>query len=1181
MFRPISFKENECKLTLMKNRREELLLVDTKLIDSIVFNVTEPAKMTITIPSHITHRDSSIAYPLFEMVQGKMQLILEINGIKYRFIIEDINEKNGASFSTKTLTCYEWQYNLQKLNFYIGDVAITRQLYRGSDDLEVSDGILDWFEQYCTGWKVAHVDQKAKQELTMCATSEKIELYTDLVIDQVKINTKEDSGNWLINKDVSIDIGEKPLNMSISWDCEVYDSQDKLYLSTTSTHDFINLPYAIKNIKAEYVSNAHYMYGIQYTITYINNTTDTMVYNFLNCKGLKLKVKTVNIIYELGDWVENWVTKYRTFETQSCSWLSMLTQVEEAFDCVITFDSYNQTISVYDKGSFGEEVGLMLTFENALKEISKQKKIGDVVSRLYVESSNTSIASVNPLGTEYVESFEYYKNHGIMSEELKKAIEDYDDLIAEKDIEFMTLNSQKREKDQRMTLESSRLTSVEEQHTAENAILISYIKYYNDAPESEKNAWAEKQAQQQERVVALEKEIETIEDTIQELENEIEVLQNAMTQIGIDIAKENATYNGKKLFTDELLLELSDYIVESSISDEVYLTSSGLYSHAVQTLSDMQSVYIDFTISADVEFLNKLQTPNGFSNFIFLGAKIMIEDTSGELADDDGLVVLYSYTYSPKTNKISNFKFTNNKEAPTSSIRTIGSIAKQTNATKSLTDFYKATWEDTRQKTVDIGKIITEGLDLSAQKIRSRTEKNVIEMDEAGIFLIDASDTNNQLGMINDLICMTDDKWKTSKIAISPEGIVADLLIGRVILGQELYISNGDFAFQVRDNGMTIKDRVGSDKIFIGLDDNYNPVFKLGMNKEQDHLMWENGELSVRAKKVTIGSEDAITHSSLKIETDKIYLEVENTEKRLQTEIQQTADAIRLEVSDKIGVNELSTLIEQNATSITLAINNAQGSNGIKIETSGMGVYNNNTKTMELNNGIMKVYNSYTGAYMGYYGTIGNDLRINLNQANTFSIFANDLRIMEISYDREQRYGNAMVDICGGVVFSQRPNQDVGFNAIILGNDDRSDKYGFHNLSVACHNSLGFQDNNGLTHMFFRVRTGDIITKGTVYQNAQTPPSTYQLSTIATSDYFSGYTNEDMVNSILKLDTTVQINSDEEMTMRILPNDDDLTMKIIGGMSHLDQSSIMAGLVETVKQLNTRIEILENNNKGE
>ena len=783
MFRPISLRnENQCSLILMKNRKEELCDIDVKYIDSVQFNVKEYAKMTITIPSHISRNGVKLPLPLYELIRGKMQLILEINSNKYKFIVEEISEKETKDISTKTLTCYEWQYTLQKLNFIIGDAVITRQLYRGDNQLEISDGVLDMFEQYCTGWSVEYVDQKAQQELTLCYPSEKINMYTNLVIDKVN------GDDWLFDKEVSVNIGEKPLNFSISWDSEVYDANDKLYISATNTHEFGNLPYAIKRIGAKQATNTQHLHGIVYTVTYINDTQATFEFDFVNCRGLKLKANTINLVYELGTLSENWVTKYRSFETQSCSWSTMLTQIEEAFNCIIMFDSYNQTISVYDEDSFGEEVGLTLTYDNAIKEISKQKKTDEIVTRLYVDSSNTSIASVNPLGTEYVESFDYYIKNNIMSNELAQSMEDYKKLVEEKDIEFSTLILQKNEKDQQLTLQNSRLQSLNGKYTAENAILTSYIKSVNDSEEADKSMWQEKQKQQQEIVVNIENEISQALTNIQHLKDEIELLENGMIQIGIDIKRENASYNGRKLFDDDLLLELSDYVIESSLSDSVYLTASALYNHATETLEDLQSVAIDFTISAQVDFLNRLNIPKGFSNFIFLGAKMEIEDKKKEITNEDGLVTLYGYTYSPKTNTLSNFQFTNNKKAPTSSIKTIGSITKTTNATKSLTDFYKATWEDTRKNNVNVSKIITEGLDLASQKVRSRTEKNVIEMDEAGIFLIDATDNNNQLALINDLICMTTDRWETSKIAISPEGVVAERVLSKTIDSHSLFI---------------------------------------------------------------------------------------------------------------------------------------------------------------------------------------------------------------------------------------------------------------------------------------------------------------------------------------------------------------------------------------------------------
>ena len=47
-------------------------------------------------------------------------------------------------------------------------------------------------------------------------------------------------------------------------------------------------------------------------------------------------------------------------------------------------------------------------------------------------------------------------------------------------------------------------------------------------------------------------------------------------------------------------------------------------------------------------------------------------------------------------------------------------------------------------------------------------------MSEAGIFLIDAENNDEQLALINDLIAMTDDRWETCRVGISPEGIMAE-----------------------------------------------------------------------------------------------------------------------------------------------------------------------------------------------------------------------------------------------------------------------------------------------------------------------------------------------------------------------------------------------------------------------
>lgn len=905
MFRPILFKkESKYELVLLKNRREELADVPIEYIEGIEFQMgeylQEPTKLTLTVPSHISRGGEKFEVPLFKLIKGKMQLLLTIDDKKFVFTIEEESEVETKDISTKTLVAYERYYKFNSTDFCIATDIATRQLYRKpSETVEVADGVLNWFEQQCNGWTVKEVTEKARKELLMCSST------SNIVLNSIDKTIEGE----ILNQSVSIDIGEKPLNMTLSMEYTLYDSNGKEYTSSTLSFGFTSLPYAVSNISAKYVSTAKNFYGIEFTITHTNGNKSTHEFAFISCKGLRLVAKPV-ITYELGDLTENWVTKYRTFETTATTWMNMLNSICEAFDCIMLFDSYNQDITVCHRDEFGEMTNVALTYDNALQEITKDRKLSDIVTRLTVESSNTSIASVNPLGTDYVECFDYFIENDIMSSELKYALSEYDKLLEEENTAFNKLLLEKYELDQKINLITSQLTSLESKLTGEKSILSSYIK----AKEHEK------QEAQQKIVKEIEAEISSKDKTRSSLEESRTTMDNRLAQIGSNIRKENATYRGIKLFNDELLLELSDYIVEKTITDEVHLTALSVYSYALEEIKKYQKPIIDFSITSSVEFIKR--TGQSLSDCIFLGAKMEVEDRNGDITSEDGTVNLYGFTIDPKTDDVSSLSFTNNAKAPESALKSISKTTQTAKATKTLTDFYKATWVDIKNKTVDIGKVIENGLDLASQKVRSRSELNMIDMSEAGIFLIDAKNNDEQLALINDLITMTQDGWRTSKIAISPEGVIADTLIGNMILGQELYISNGeDMSLEIKDYGLTIRDKEHADRIFLGLDKDKNPEFKLGTVEDKSHLIWDKNGLDIKADKIMLGSESLVTESTLEQTAEQIRLEVTNIKEGLESTITQTAEQIRLEVKDvKDG---LESSITQTAKDIRLEVSNS------------------------------------------------------------------------------------------------------------------------------------------------------------------------------------------------------------------------------------------------------------------
>lgn len=960
MFRPTRFyKENLYSFTLWKNKNEILSDIPRQYVEEITFAmgdyVQEPTKVSFRIPSHLTRNGETIPYPLYSHIKGKMQIQMIINQKdEYWLDIEEVSEDETKDMSYLNFTAYEIFHRLNNIDCVVPSEDLTRQLYRPQDEeVEIADGVLNWFEEQCIGWKVGYVDEDARKELSMCSTTSKIVLN--------EVNNKVIS-NEIINQAININIGNVPLNMTIIMNVRVLDSNGNQYIRSTLPFEFKNIPYAITHIKAEYVSTDNNFYGIRFHLTHPNGNITKKEFAFVNCKGLRTTVLTT-ITYETGVLEEHRVTKYRSFEANSCTWMQMLNTVGETFECMFKFNSNTRTMDVYSKHGFGEPVNIWLSYDNALREITRTRNFDDMVTRMWVNSSNTTIASVNPLGTDYIESYDYFKN-GIMTDGLKTALDNYEKLVEQKNLEFNDiLYHQKYKADQNLSLAQGQLVSLEERLTGEKAILSGYIKAEDKAH----------QQAQQAIVKDYERQVNTKKNEIKTYQAEVDKYTLKLQEIGVSIQKENSG-----CFTTDQLLELADYLIEKELSDDFHLTADSLYTHAKNELADLQKPKIDFSIDSSMEFIRR--TGYELTDFLFIGAKMEIEDRSGELADEDGTVMLYSFTIDPKTDTVSNINFTNGSQAPETPLRAISRTTQTAKATKSLTDFYKATWKDIKNKTVDISNVIENGLDLSAQKIRSRTEVNEIDISEAGIFLIDVQNTDEQLALVNDLICMTTDGWMTSDVAISPEGVIAKTLTGEIILGENLIIGDAEEKNEMRlvvDNtGLKILNSVYTQKIHMGIKNN-EPYTLIG-TKDKAYLEWINDSLSINVDSLKIKSGNSYIDMQ---ESIKLY--VDNVATAIRSEVKIADDAIKLSVSD-LGKN-LSASIKVNADNIALkvdkngvisSINQSSEKitiNANKINLNGTVVFNKDTSGNNITDEYIKIEDAnYTIKYgnttVGYFG---------------------------------------------------------------------------------------------------------------------------------------------------------------------------------------------------------------------
>ena len=154
MFRKVNIKDNSNidKFILMKNTREEFCEIPKEFIDSIEYNFQDYDIMKLTIPNKITHNGVTVDNIIYDKFLGKRQQILFG---KERYIIDECeinSESNGKK--VKSITAYSFEKTLE---FAYDTGSISRQLYKGNDELYVADGILDEFLLDNPSWSIGVV----------------------------------------------------------------------------------------------------------------------------------------------------------------------------------------------------------------------------------------------------------------------------------------------------------------------------------------------------------------------------------------------------------------------------------------------------------------------------------------------------------------------------------------------------------------------------------------------------------------------------------------------------------------------------------------------------------------------------------------------------------------------------------------------------------------------------------------------------------------------------------------------------------------------------------------------------------------------------------------------------------------------------------------------------------------
>ena len=423
-----------------------------------------------------------------------------------------------------------------------------------------------------------------------------------------------------------------------------YSREKKLFRITAEFEDICITLKTLDNT----VSNCYTLDELLYEDTgwHLGNISDRVLY--------VSNSSITDILQEEKGSLSN-VEKLRYQESVSSNWYDyIMNDIAEQFECYPIFDSYNKLVHLYDEAELGENLQLILSYDNYLKSKEKTTDTEDIVTRLVLSGNNDlTVVGCNPTGYRYIEDFSYFMESGEMSDELTSALELYNEVIKKLIVQWNNYREQKAYKEG-VYAEKQKLLLINYNTIQSLEIAIGLTENEHYMAEL-----TEQLGDRKDERYLLEKDIDTLYEEIRILSEQITIINKLCKK---KYATKTGEVGGELIFNDELLDELKEFTYQDTysndnITDELLLMETGM-----RKLSEMK--YPTRTWSIDsMNFVERLidnEFRNQWNGQLGLGDMIILKDEDTE--DDVVYLVGYTQNFKDKTLQLELSNKKGNKE---------------------------------------------------------------------------------------------------------------------------------------------------------------------------------------------------------------------------------------------------------------------------------------------------------------------------------------------------------------------------------------------------------------------------------------------------------------------------------------------------------------------------------------
>lgn len=377
--------------------------------------------------------------------------------------------------------------------------------------------------------------------------------------------------------------------------------------------------------------------------------------------------------------------KMRWQESVNKRWYEFLTKdVAESFGCIVTFDTKDKLVNLYDINTVGEEVQIYLSTDNYLKDMERVDSSTDLVTRMFiVGNEEMDIIGATQTGYPYIENFSYFIENEEMSSELIHAILTYESRLVELNIEWERLSSEKLNRSEILKRKQNELFTVFEEIRTLKSILKTYEAKQDEANKAITIAKITEQTDIQTK----------LEVEIKKLEEEILALDSSIEETNILCKRETATdVNGSLIFDEYLLDELKEFVYCETYTNDSFLNVDDLVEAGRRELELKSRPTSTYTLDV-VDFTRRIQDGTfrqQWDGTLSLGNIIM-------LVDDDEEVLQYFTGYTIKPNDPNGLSLTiSNKKTVDNNRRVIQDKLQEASRSMAILNTKKYLWN--RQK---------------------------------------------------------------------------------------------------------------------------------------------------------------------------------------------------------------------------------------------------------------------------------------------------------------------------------------------------------------------------------------------------------------------------------------------------------------------------------------------------